>query len=74
MKYVLCVLSTHKAIAPYPYIWQHSASCDFENLCVARCRHDYGLRSSLAKEVKGQMSIVTVFYQTFRPIEGLHQW
>ena len=31
-----------------------------ENLCVARCRHDYGLRSSLALEVKGQMSIVTV--------------
>ena len=32
----------------------------FENLCVARCRHDYGLRTSLAKEVKGQMLIVTV--------------
>ena len=32
----------------------------FENLCVARCRHDYGLRTSLAKEVKGQISIVTV--------------
>ena len=27
VKYVLCVVSTHKAIAPYPYIWQHSASC-----------------------------------------------
>ena len=22
VKYVLCVVSTHKAIAPYPYIWQ----------------------------------------------------
>ena len=32
----------------------------FENLYVARCRHDYGLRTSLAKEVKGQMLIVTV--------------
>ena len=31
----------------------------FENLCVARCRHDYGLRTLLAKEVEGQMSIVT---------------
>ena len=27
--------------------------------------HDYGLRTSLAEEVKGQMSIVTVF--TFAP-------
>ena len=26
VKYVLCAVSTHKAIAPYPYIWQHSAS------------------------------------------------
>ena len=40
----------------------------FENLCVARCRHDYGLRTSLAKEVKGQMSIVTVFTRRFDPI------
>ena len=31
--------------------------------------HDYGLRTSLAKEVKGQMSIVTV-YQMFRPNLG----
>ena len=21
-KYLLCVVSTHKGIAPYPYIWQ----------------------------------------------------
>jgi len=41
---------------------------NFENLCVARCRHDYGLRTSLAKEVKGQMSIVTVFTRRFGPI------
>ena len=32
-----------------------------ENLCVARCRYDYGLRTSLAKEVEGQMSIITQF-------------
>ena len=40
----------------------------FENLCVARCRHDYGLRTSLAEEIKGQMSIVTVFTRRFGPI------
>ena len=33
---------------------------NFENLCVARCRHDYGLWAALAKELKGQMLIVTV--------------
>ena len=33
---------------------------NFENLYVARCRHDYGLWATLAKELKGQMSIVTV--------------
>ena len=32
---------------------------DFENLCVAWCRHDLGLRNSLAKEIEEQMSIVT---------------
>ena len=26
VKYLLCVVSTHKAIAPYPYIGQRSAS------------------------------------------------
>ena len=31
----------------------------FENLCVARCRDDWRLRTSLAKEIEGQMSIVT---------------
>ena len=31
----------------------------FENLCVARCSHDWRLRPSLAKEIEGQMSIVT---------------
>ena len=25
--FAVCVVSTHKGIAPYPYIWQHSASC-----------------------------------------------
>ena len=40
----------------------------FENLCVARCRHDYGLRTSLAKEIKEQTSIVTVFTRRFGPI------
>ena len=40
----------------------------FENLCVARCRHDYRLRTSLAEEIKGQMSIVTVFTRRFGPI------
>ena len=45
--------------------WLGRELCDgihitsFENLCVARCRHNYGLRTSLAKEVKAQMSIVT---------------
>ena len=34
---------------------------------VSSNQDNYGLRTSLAKEVKGQMSIVTV-YQTFRPI------
>ena len=29
---------------------------------------DYGLRTSLAEEVKGQMSIVTVFTRRFGPI------
>ena len=43
-------------------------TCIFENLCVARCRHDYGLRTSLAKEVKGQMSIVAVFNRRFGSI------
>ena len=43
---------------------------DFSDLCVARCRHDYGLRTSVAKEVKGQMLIVTVFYQIVRPNLG----
>ena len=42
----------------------------FETLCVARCRHDYGLRISLAKEVEGQMSIVTQFTMTFQPNLG----
>ena len=31
----------------------------FENLCVARCRDDWRLRTSLAKEIEGQMLIVT---------------
>ena len=46
----------------------NTAQDNFENLCVARCRHDYGLRTSLAEEVKGQMSIVTVFTRRFGPI------
>ena len=29
---------------------------------------DYGLRTSLAEEIKGQMSIVTVFTRRFGPI------
>ena len=36
---------------------------------VSNATIDYGLRTSLAKEVKGQMSIVTV-YQTVRPNLG----
>ena len=49
----------------------------FENLCVARCTHDWRLRNSLAKEIEGQMSIVTklpdVLTQSGVPIavEGL---
>ena len=36
-----------------------SSLLHFENLCVARCRHDWSLRTSLAKESEGQMSIVS---------------
>ena len=43
---------------------------------MARCRHDYGLRTSLVKEVKGQMSIVTILpdilAQSRAFISGLH--
>ena len=38
----------------------------FENLCVARCRHDWRLRTSLAKEIEGRCR-VSENYQTFRP-------
>ena len=43
----------------------------FEKPCVSRCRHDYGLRTSLAKEIKGQISIVRLFtMQVFWPNLG----
>ena len=32
--FAVCMISTHTGIAPYPYIWQHSASCATH--CMAR--------------------------------------
>ena len=67
-----CIVSSiHFSLSP---LLPSSPSCRgphtlySENLCVARCRHDYGLRTLLAEEVKGQMSIVTVFTRRFGPI------
>ena len=48
-------------VGTYRVVRVCKCSPTIENLCVARCRHDYGLRTSLAEEIKGQMSIVTVF-------------
>ena len=45
----MCYTSSTSRATHYTY---------FKNLCVARCRHDYELRTSLAKAVEGQMSIV----------------
>ena len=47
---------------------QFCSMLSFEKRCVSRCRHDYGLRTSLAKEIKGQISIVRQFTWCFGPI------
>ena len=47
---------------------QFCSMFSFEKCCVARCRHDYGLRTSLAKKIKGQISIVRQFSRCFGPI------
>ena len=54
-KTALCIQTHHWCYLQSPpqtgsirlYMFQHSVF--FENLCVARCRHDWGLRTSLAK-------------------------
>ena len=56
---------THNLHANSYYALAHKHK---RGLCVARCGHDYGLRTSLAKEVEAQMSIVTQFTRRFGPI------
>ena len=52
-----CVCKTHNHVYGCAYaLYSHNTM------------YDYGLRTSLAKEVKGQMSIVTVFTRRFGPI------
>ena len=50
----MIIINVYSTVIAQPKELKH-----FENLCVARCKHDYGLRTSLAKELEGQMSIVT---------------